>query len=172
MRLAVIESGVVANIILAPEDFKIEGATLVTTDSAGIGDLYDAENGVFSPPPPQPVMADELVAYASDLRWRIETGGATWNGFPVHSDRESQSKIIAERLAISEGVRDDPDGWKFADGEFRLLSNAEFVSLSDAVRLHVRTAFAIEAAVQAGIAAGDIATFAAVDAAFGIGGDE
>lgn len=172
MRHAVIENGVVINTILAPEGFEIEGATLVASDTAGIGDLYDAHTGEFSPPPPPPITVDELVAYASDLRWRIETGGAIWNGVLVHSDRESQSKIIAERLAISEGVRDDPDGWKFADGEFRLLSNAEFVSLSDAVRLHVRMAFATEAAVQAGIAAGEVTTFAAVDAAFGVGGDE
>lgn len=172
MKRAVIENGVVTNIILAPAGFEVEGATLVATDTAGIGDFYDAETGAFSPPPSPPITADELIAYASDLRWRIETGGATWNGFPVHSDRESQSKIIAERLAISEGVRDDPDGWKFADGEFRLLTNAEFVSLSDAVRLHVRTAFATEARVQIAIAAGDITTFAAVDGAFGIVGNE
>ncbi|WP_337183863.1 DUF4376 domain-containing protein [Shinella sp.] len=172
MRQAVIENGTVINVILAPAGFELDGETLVASDTAGIGDLYDPETAEFSSPPPPAVTAPELVAYASDLRWRIETGGAIWNGFPVHSDRESQSKIIAERLAISEGVRADPDGWKFADGEFRLLTNTEFVALSNAVRLHVRTAFATEAAVQAGIAAGDITTIAAVDGAFGVGGNE
>lgn len=108
----------------------------------------------------------DLVAYAAAARWRRETGGTTWSGWPVHSDDRSQAKIVAELAAIDRGERSDPDGWKFADGVFRLVSNADFAALAVAVRDHVRACFSAEAAVLAGIAAGTITTMAEIDAAF------
>ena len=108
----------------------------------------------------------DLIAYVAQKRWEKEVGGTVWNGWPVHTDRESQSKIIAERLAIEAGARDDPDGWKFADGVFRMVSNEDFIALSNAVREHVRQCYAIEAQVLAGIENGDITSKAEVDAAF------
>lgn len=116
-------------------------------------------------PPPAPTSAD-LTGYAARKRWEKEVGGATWNGWPIHTDRDSQGKIMAERLAVSEGVRADPDGWKFADGEFRMVSNADFLALSNAVRDHVRACFSIEATVLAQIEAGAITTYGEIDAAF------
>lgn len=108
----------------------------------------------------------DLKAYAAHRRWLKEIGGTVWNGWLVYTDRESQSKIISERLAIEAGERNDPDGWKFADGQFRMVSNADFISLSSAVREHVRACFAIEAAVLAQIEAGTITAEAEIDAAF------
>lgn len=108
----------------------------------------------------------QLSAYAADVRWQKEVGGTLWNGWPVHTDRESQGKIIAERLAIEAGERDDPDGWKFADGQFRMVSNADFIDLSNAVRDHVRQCYAIEALVLTKIETGDITSEAEIDAAF------
>jgi hypothetical protein len=108
----------------------------------------------------------DLKAYAAHRRWLKEVGGTVWNGWPVHTDRESQAKIIAERLAIAEGERDDPDGWKFADGVFRMISNADFIALSNAVREHVRRCFTLEGMALAGIASGDITTPEDVDALF------
>lgn len=121
----------------------------------------------YTPPEltPEEIKA-RLAAYAAECRWQKEVGGTLWNGWPVHTDRESQGKIIAERLAIEAGERDDPDGWKFADGIFRLVSNTDFVLLSNAVRDHVRTAFAIEAYVAAQIEAGIISSEAEIDTAF------
>lgn len=107
----------------------------------------------------------DLKAYATHRRWLKEIGGTIWNGWPVHTDRESQSKIIAERLAIEAGERTDPDGWKFADGQFRMVSNEDFMGLASAVRQHVRDCFALEAAITAQIEAGTITEYSQIDAA-------
>ncbi|MGN7963385.1 DUF4376 domain-containing protein [Brucella sp. 22210] len=107
-----------------------------------------------------------LQEYAAAKRWEREVSRTVWNGWPVLSDRESQSKIIAEALAIEKGERTDGDPWKFADGEFRSLTNEQMDDLAAAVRLHVRNSYRIEAQVLAAIAAGTIMTEAQVDAAF------
>ena len=141
------------------------------------GKIVSTEGGVFalvdpppSPPPPEPPEppSPSLPQYAAIRRLLVETGGTIWNGFPVQTDRESQSKIVAEVLAIERGERQDGDGWKFADGVFRPLTNAEMEALALAVRNHVRNAFAIEASVIAGIEAGSITTTEQIDAAFGM----
>ncbi|MCH6205205.1 DUF4376 domain-containing protein [Brucella ciceri] len=107
-----------------------------------------------------------LQEYAAAKRWEREVGGTVWNGWPVLSDRESQSKIIAEAVAIEKGERADGDPWKFADGEFRPLTNEQMDDLATAVRLHVRNSYGIEAQVLAAIEAGSITTEAQIDAAF------
>lgn len=40
-RAALIEDGIVINVILADEDFVIEGCLVVQSDTAEIGDLFD-----------------------------------------------------------------------------------------------------------------------------------
>lgn len=124
-------------------------------------------DGLFSPPPAAPPPSTvELIAYEADLRWRAEQGGTTWNGWPIHTDDRSQGKYLSELQAITLGVRVDGDPWKFADGLFRPVSNAEFPQLAIAAREHVRTVFGIEAAVLAQIEAGAVTTTAEIDAAF------
>lgn len=120
-------------------------------------------NVVEYSPPQMPV---NLPAYAAAKRWEREVSGTVWNGWPVLSDRESQSKIIAEAVAIEKGERVDGDPWKFADGEFRPLTNEQMDELAAAVRLHVRNSYGIEAQVLAAIEAGAITTEAQIDAAF------
>jgi hypothetical protein len=110
--------------------------------------------------------AEELAAYAADLRWRREVGGTIWNTWPVHTDRESQAKIDQESKAIDKGLRQDGDGWKFADGVFRALTNAEFQDLEAAVYRHVKDSYALEAQVLQGIQDGTITSRADVEAAF------
>lgn len=107
-----------------------------------------------------------LSEYAAAKRWEREVSGTVWNSWPVLSDRESQSKIIAEAVAIEKGERIDGDPWKFADGEFRSLTNEQMDELAAAVRLHVRNSYGIEAQVLAAIEAGSITTEAQIDAAF------
>lgn len=41
-----------------------------------------------------------LQEYAAAKRWEKEVGGTVWNGWPVLSDRESQSKIIAAAVRL------------------------------------------------------------------------
>lgn len=109
--------------------------------------------------------ASELVAYAANKRWRVETGGCSGgDGQIVNTDRDSQTKLLAEMVSIGAGLRADPSGWKMRDG-FAMLSNTQMLSVIGLARAHVATAFAVEVALSAGIAAGTITTFEQIDAA-------
>ncbi|CAM5764753.1 DUF4376 domain-containing protein [Bosea minatitlanensis] len=188
-RFARIDDGVVVEVIELPDTVSVadpenEGQSIerpLALADAFHADLVAAivpaptevetgwsfSDGEFSPPPPPalPTVA-ELLAYAADLRWRVEQGGAVWNGWPIHTDDRSQGKYLSELLAISLGVRVDNDPWKFADDVFRPVSNADFQDLAIAAREHVRIAFAIEGSVQVQIEAGTITTTEQIDTAF------
>jgi len=139
-------------IVLAPEEVDIG---------------WDFAEGEFSPPPqPMGPSKADLLAYAADLRWLVEQGGAIWNGWPIHTDDRSQGKYLSELQAIALNVRVDGDRWKFADGVFRPVSNADFPQLAIAAREHVRQAFGIEGVAMALIDDGTITTRAEIDAAF------
>jgi hypothetical protein len=60
MRKALIENGVVTNVIEADEGFTIEGKTLVEAGTASIGWLWDGET-ISAPQPPMPT-ATEVIA--------------------------------------------------------------------------------------------------------------
>ncbi|WP_186388536.1 DUF4376 domain-containing protein [Stappia sp. TSB10P1A] len=165
MARAHVVGGIVVNIIMAGPDFMVGDGYLTDADDAAIGDLHDADTGFSRPPAPAPLPA-ELIALAADLRWRAEVGGMEWRGWPVHTDRQSQTKVLAEHVAVTSGSRLDGEPWKFADGLFRELTNADVQDLALAVREHVRASFAIEAAVAAEIEAGVIVTREAVEVAF------
>ena len=53
MNYAVIDNGIVENIIVAEDGFTIEGKTLVPADGAAIGDTWDGSNFIKPPPPPE-----------------------------------------------------------------------------------------------------------------------
>lgn len=54
-RKAQIDSGnTVINVIEAGDGFSIPGYTLVTSNTAGIGDTYDPQTGSFTKPEPPP----------------------------------------------------------------------------------------------------------------------
>lgn len=111
--------------------------------------------------PPAPLAVD-LYAYAADKRWRIETGGITVGGVPVATDDRSKTMIMGARIKADA----DPNytvGWKTEAG-FVTLNATQIVAISDAVLAHVDACFDAEAAVLAGIDAGNIATIAAIDA--------
>lgn len=114
---------------------------------------------------PTPPSRDDLIAYAADKRWRIEIGGCIVDGRPIATDRESQSKLLAEMVAIGAGLRADPSPWKCADGTFASLTSAGMLAVIAGARAHVAGAFAVEAAVVAGIASGTITTTAQIDSA-------
>ncbi|WP_276200279.1 DUF4376 domain-containing protein [Chelatococcus sp. XZ-Ab1] len=115
-----------------------------------------------APQPEPPTLAE----YAARRRWQVEIGGTTWSGWPIHTDRGSQSKITSEAFAALAGLREEPAPWKFADGQFRPLSNADVIDMAQAARNHVVASFGIEAEILAGIAAGTITTTEQIDAAF------
>ena len=98
--------------------------------------------------------ASELTANLSAYRYAIETSGYEWNGWPVHSDDRAQFKALAEVLRIQNGQRVDTDTWKFADGEFRSLTNTEFIDMYSTGVAFVENCFACEALCKARIEAG------------------
>lgn len=147
---------------------KISFLPLTVSGSAAINDMIDLETGAVTyhtPPVPPPPSKEELRAYAADKRWQIEVAGAAWGKHRVHTDREAQTKLIAEMVAIIANVRASPSVWKMADGVFVNLSNAEMLDVITTARIHISTAFAVEAAVLAQIEAGAVTTFEQIDGA-------
>lgn len=104
----------------------------------------------------------DLVAYAADKRWRVETGGITVGGVPVATDRESQGLITGAHayVQINPGVT-----IKYKSGTgFIDLDAATVTAVATAVAAHVQACFAAEADVAAAIQRGDILTLGEVDA--------
>lgn len=170
-----ISDNVVVEVVELPDGIAIEDA--FHPDLGFVGCAADVavgmrvESGVFLPPQPlEPPSEAEVKAalrtYLADRRWQVEQGGATWSGWPIHTDDRSQGKYLSELQAIALGVRLDSDPWKFADGVFRPVSNAEFTQLAIAAREHVRSVFGIEAFLLTAIEAGTVTTREQVDAAF------
>lgn len=123
-----------------------------------------------SPPDPNRDEPDPeemtLTEFSADLRWKLEVAGTMWNGWPVHTDRESQSKILMEVTAISVGFRQDGAKWKFKDGVFRPLTNEEFMALTNAVRQYIVDLFDREDFILQYIKAGEITTREQVEDAY------
>ena len=115
---------------------------------------------------PEPTVAS-LLAYAAHKRWQVEVGGTTWNGRGVHTDRESQTKMLAAYVQLGGGLRADPSPWKLQDGYVN-ATNAEMAEIITAALTHVQNAFAIEHDLEEGIKADPptITTKAEIDAAF------
>lgn len=166
---------VVVEVVELPDGIAIEDAfhpDLGFVDCPAdteIGMRFEDEEFLPALPPDPPSVAEvkaALRAYAADRRWQVEQGGTVWNGWPIHTDDRSQGKYLSELQAIALNVRVDNDPWKFADGEFRPVGNADFPQLAIAAREHVRTAFGIEDFVLTKIEAGAITTRAEIDAAF------
>jgi hypothetical protein len=123
-------------------------------------------NGVVVEPYEPPTPPVDLAAYAAEKRWQMEVSGTTWNGWPIHTDRESQGKYLSELQAVSLGIRQDGEFWKFADNQFRPLTNAEMEQMAVAARAHVKGSFAREALALQAIASGEATTVADIDIFF------
>ena len=142
------------------------GHRVIETDDANVVIGWRLVGDALVDPSTIPPSEAEMIAYAAARRWRAEVGGCVVDGHQVATDRESQSKLLAEFVAIGGGVRADPSPWKFADGEFASLTNAQMAAVCMGVRAHVAGAFATEGQVLAQITAGTITTTAQIDAAF------
>ena len=113
----------------------------------------------------QPPTVAALLAYAADKRWRVECGGCVSpDGFAIATDRDSQSKLLAEMVALGAGLRTDPSPWKLATGSFAMITNAQMLAIIMAVRGHIVSAFDRESAAIDVINAGTITTTAQIDA--------
>lgn len=165
MRIAIIENGTVARVILAGPDWQavFPGAVGVESDTANVGDTY--ESGLFRPPAaPAPTEAD-LLAYAADLRWRIETGGITVNGVSVRTDEKSQAKISGAVILLTADQTIPAIDWEAQPGVWVSLDAATMQAIGIAVGRHVQACFTALKAVQEAVAAGEIVNFEQIDAA-------
>jgi hypothetical protein len=147
-------------------DAKVTYLGVKAQGSASPGDTVDTKTGVvtpLTPPIPPPPTVDELKSYAAEKRWQVEVGGAPWNGHVVQTDREAQTKLIAEFVAMGAGLRADPSPWKMRGGNFLMLTNEQMGSVIMTVRTHVATAFATEANVLEGVEDKLISNYAQID---------
>jgi hypothetical protein len=134
--------------------------TIVTREMSN-----DEAAATFAPP-----TKTALSSYAAARRYAAETAGAAWNDgendHTIATDRDSQTKLIAEFAAVQAGLRASPSGWKFAGGEFVGLTNEQMAAVVIAARDHIAGAFAVEQSVCSLIEVGTITTYAEIDAAF------
>lgn len=105
-----------------------------------------------------------VTEYAANKRYEVEVGGCMYGNNIVQTDRDSQTKMIAEMVALGANLRPDPSPWKFGNG-FANLTNAQMLEVIMTARLHIATAFAVEAGVLEQIALGNITTKEQIDAA-------
>lgn len=104
-----------------------------------------AGGGVPEPVHTQEELIERTIAAIAAKRYEVETGGMMWNDWPVHTDRDSRANIQAEYQAAKDGVREDGEYWKFADGEFRPLTNEQVIDMALSVRAFVKACFETEA---------------------------
>jgi len=75
-------------------------------------------------------------------------------GVPVHTDDQSQSRIMGAALAATI----DPDTtvkWKGSDGGFVMLDAPTIIAIAQAIRAHVQACFDREAELLAALSEGD-----------------
>jgi Domain of unknown function (DUF4376) len=77
----------------------------------------------------------DLVAYAKQRRWELETGGITVGGVSVYTDDRSKLMILGAR-ARAQSNPDLVEEWDAADGQVYPLSAAQIIAISDAVAAH------------------------------------
>jgi hypothetical protein len=93
MRFAIIENGVVSNVVLADEALE---SNWVETDQAGPGWLYDGST--FSPPPP---VAPTKSARVAELKQRL----ADTDYVALSDYDKSKPEVLAQRQAWREEIR-------------------------------------------------------------------
>lgn len=86
----------------------------------------------------------------SENRYNAEVSGTIWNGLGIATDRESQTKLLVEKLAAENGSRLDGENWKCFDltkgtAVFRLTTNLEMIDIANTAYNHVRDCFRREA---------------------------
>jgi hypothetical protein len=175
----IIEAGVVANAIAVDPSAVVsadgknltwdggeyeapEGLMLMMQEGAGIG--WTLSDGVLvapaAPSAPAPTKAD-LLAYAAQKRFEIETGGIVVDGTRIDTSRASQNMISnADRYAQASGVASVR--YKAASGWITPAA-APLHAVALAVGAHVQACFDIEYDLDAAIEAGSITTMAEID---------
>lgn len=133
MRCAVVRDGVVVNVVMAsPAEDKLEGATVVASDTASIGDSYDG--AVFTlPAPVYPPLAEVILARKREVDALLSARVAmvSVSGVPapvqMRDNEDDRANIDSQALAATL-TKLDPTGpvqWA-PDEAWRLADNSSF----------------------------------------------
>lgn len=123
---------------------------------------WDGETIVEYTPSLEPV---DLIAYAADKRWQMETGGFEFSGLHIATDDRSKIMMAGAR----EAAKANPDfttPWVTSTGEIAVLDAVLTIAISDAVGAHVNDVFRTYAQVLPQIIDGTITDQSQIDAAF------
>lgn len=165
MRVAIIEGGQVVRVIKAEADWRevFPSVVGIESETAHVGDVWNGS--ALVPPPAPPPTQDDLLAYAADLRWRVETGGITVSGTSVRTDEKSQAKITGAVQLLAADPTLAAIDWEAQPGTWVSLDAATMQAIGVAVGRHVQACFSTLKGVQQAIAAGEIVALEQVDAA-------
>ena len=92
---------------------------------------------------------DALPKYLAQYRYQIETGGITYNGMTIPTDRDSRNNMMGAYIKAKDNPNYTVD-WKLPSG-FVPLTASEIIAIADAVEAHVKDCFTAEAVVLANI---------------------
>lgn len=89
-----------------------------------------------------------MLNHLAGVRYERVAAGTTWNGWPVRTLPSDESVIAAAYSAAQAGARSDTAVWKFADGVFRPLTNAQMIAMAEHVFARTQAHFDHEAALN------------------------
>lgn len=104
----------------------------------------------------------DLKAFAANQKYVFETGGITVDGYPVATDRQSQSMMTSTVLSL-QLKPDTVVNWKGPDGKFTTLSREVITAIALLTMQHVATCFTVEGQVVDKIDSGDITTTSQIE---------
>lgn len=163
------DTGAVVTVVDVDGDYDPGPGLLALEGSAGVcaGWTWDGEQFV-APVVPLPDPAEvkaQLLAYAANKRWQVETGGIEVGGETIRTDPTSQSRITgAYTLTLADPTLTSID-WEATPGNWVTVDAASMKAIGIAVGRHVQACFSTLRSVQAEIEAGTCTTTEQVDLA-------
>ena len=143
-RIALIQAGVVANVIEASVEFAESLGYDPAREAGSAGPGWMLVDGVLVPPDsPAPVVTlddakQRLRERATQLRWEHETGGINVGGVRVLTGTEDQSRIASALIGA-------PATLDFkAESGWVTLTLAELQGIAAAITAHVQACFSAE----------------------------
>lgn len=152
MRAAIIENGLVENVVVVTDQALAEAHGWIINDTANIGDRYDPDTGQFTPPPRWATLADAqqdtLIkidqsredAFAAGLNYEI-------NGHPdvVQTRLQDKINLLGLRLEAQElnsaGVTDAVMPFRAESNTGYQLTPQQMIDLTDAALAHIQAIY-------------------------------
>jgi len=160
------DGSTVVNIFEAPEDWA--GPGVPAGDDTARGDLVSGGGFVRPAPAEEAPTADALRARAKELRAAARASAAVTIGgalILIDTAPEDIAALTGLLVAAQSGIASPPFAFK-GGGAFHDIDAAGLQAVAIAATAAVQRAYGAERAVLAGIAAAEITTTAALEAAF------